>query len=338
MIDFHGWEMPVQFSSITQEHRAVRSGAGMFDLCHMGRLTLRGPGATAFLSRRVCRPLTDMEPGVVRYGLVLAEDGTVEDDVLVSREGPEQWHVVVNASNREKILALWRPALGALAMDDCTASQAMIAVQGPQARAHLASLGLDSEGLKYYRFADRPWRGITVRLSRTGYTGEDGCECFLPGARAAELWQELVRLGVQPCGLGARDTLRLEAGMPLYGQELDRSTTPVEAGLDFACGKAGGYIGERVVLEQLASGPPRRLVGLRMRERRVPRAHYPLHHGGTVVGSVTSGTLSPSLEAAIGMGYLPRAIALPGTAIEVDVRGELHQAEVVPLPFYKRPR
>jgi aminomethyltransferase len=338
MIDFHGWEMPVQFSAIAAEHRAVRTAAGMFDLCHMGRLTVSGAGATDFLARRVCRPLADMEPGVVRYGLVLAEDGTVEDDVLVSREGPEAWHVVVNASNREKILGLWRPALGTVTLGDHTGSQAMIAVQGPQARILLERLGLASDGLKYYRFRDLEWRGTSVRLSRTGYTGEDGCECFLPSTRAPELWQALAGAGVAPCGLGARDTLRLEAGMPLYGQELDRSTTPVEAGLAFACGTAGGYVGDRVVLGQLAHGAPRRLVGLRVRDRRVPRAHYPLRSGGTVVGAVTSGTLSPSLDAAIGMGYVPAALAEPGTVIEVDVRGEAHAAEVVPLPFYRRPR
>jgi aminomethyltransferase len=338
MIDFHGWEMPVQFSGIVAEHRAVRTAAGAFDLCHMGRLALHGPGAAAFLARRVCRPLLDMAPGVVRYALVLAADGTVEDDVLVSREGDESWHVVVNASNRARILALWQPELGSVRLEDLTASQAMIAVQGPQARTLLEGLGLASGGLGYYRFRDVPWRGSTVRLSRTGYTGEDGCECFLPADRAADLWQALIGAGVLPCGLGARDTLRLEAGMPLYGQELDRTTTPVEAGLTFACGTAGGYVGDAVVLRQLAEGAPRRLIGLRMRGRRVPRSHYPLRAGGAVVGAVTSGTLSPSLDAAIGMGYVPRALAEPGTVIEVDVRGEAHAAEVVPLPFYKRPR
>src|ERR1043165_1636480 len=221
--------MPVQFAGIAAEHQAVRGGCGLFDLGHMGRLILDGPHAATFLAKRVCRPLLDMAPGQVRYGLVLAADGTVEDDVLVSREAEARWHVVVNAGNREKILALWAPELtAAVGLRDVTAEQAMLAVQGPGAATLLASLGLDAAGLKYYRFADRAWRGTIVRLSRTGYTGEDGFECFLPTGRAVELWETVRAAGATLCGLGSRDSLRLEAGMPLYGHELDRATTPVE--------------------------------------------------------------------------------------------------------------
>jgi aminomethyltransferase len=338
MIDFHGWEMPVQFAGIAAEHQAVRSAAGLFDLCHMGRLHLGGPGAGTFLARRVCRPLLDMQPGQVRYGMVLAEDGTVEDDVLVSREAESSWHVVVNASNKDKILALWRPELGGVACRDLSEEQAMIAAQGPRALEHLAAIGLDGSPLKYYAFRDVAWRGTTVRLSRTGYTGEDGCECFLPRQRAAELWSALIEHGVAPCGLGARDTLRLEAGMPLYGNELDRSTTPIEAGLAFAVGKQGGFVGDRAVLAQLAGGVARNLVGLRMLDKRVPRSHYPVLKDGANVGQVTSGTLSPTLTAAIGMAYVATAHAEPGTRVEVDIRGTRVAAEVVKLPFYKRPK
>ncbi len=340
MVDFHGWEMPVQYSGIVPEHLAVRTACGAFDLCHMGRLRLAGPGATDALARAVCRPIRDMEHGVVRYALVLTDAGGVEDDVLVSREGPESWHVVVNASNRERILALWRPLLPTGSLTDVSAQEAMIALQGPRAIALLASLGLDAGALKPYRFIDASWRGARVRLSRTGYTGEDGCECFLPTARAAELWQAALERGATPCGLGARDTLRLEAGMPLYGNELDHGTTPVEAGLGFAVGKQGGYRGERVVLEQLAHGSARRLVGLRMAEKRVPRSHYPVLQGagGPQLGAITSGTLSPTLGAAIGMAYVPSAQAQPGTELAVDIRGTAVAATVVPLPFYKRAR
>jgi aminomethyltransferase len=337
IVDFHGWEMPVQFAGIVPEHQAVRGGCGVFDLGHMGRLHLDGDQALTFLSRRVCRSLTGMKPGQVRYGLVLAEDGTVEDDVLVSCESPTAWHVVVNASNKDKVLALWRPALPAgVALRDLSPEQAMIAVQGPGAEALLTGLGLAAAGSKYYTFVDRAWRGTTVRLSRTGYTGEDGFEAFLPSDRAVELWEAVRGAGAVPCGLGARDTLRLEAGMPLYGNELDRTVTPVDAGLAFAINKQGGFIGAERVLAQLARGPERQLVGLRMREKRVPRSHYPVLADGAAVGHVTSGTLSPTLGQAIGMAYVPVALATPGTALAVDVRGTAVPAEVVALPFYRR--
>lgn len=336
MIDFHGWDMPVQFAGIGAEHQAVRTAAGLFDLGHMGRLHLSGPGSAAFLAHQVCRPIAEMKPGQVRYGMVLAEDGTVEDDVLVSKEADDGWHVVVNSSNKDKILGLWAKHPPGVFCKDLSAEQAMVAAQGPLALERLAALGLDGRALKYYAFVDLAWRGTWVRLSRTGYTGEDGAECFVPAERAVELWRALVDGGVVPCGLGARDTLRLEAGMPLYGQELDRTTTPVEAGLAFAVGKQGGYIGDRVILDQLAKGAAQKLVGLRMREKRVPRTGYPVMLGNAAIGRVTSGTLSPTLGQAIGMAYLASEHAAAGSTVEVDVRGTRVPAEVVALPFYKR--
>ena len=333
-VDFHGWEMPVQFAGIVAEHHAVRSSCGIFDLGHMGRLAFKGNGALAFLERVVTRALGNMKPGQVRYGLVLAEDGTVEDDVLVSREGEHEWHVVVNASNRDKLLAIWQPMLSSVVTcRDLTLSQAMIAVQGPQAGTLLAGLGLDGRALKYYAFIDVAWRGTTVRLSRTGYTGEDGFECFVPADRVTELWQSVVNVGATLCGLGARDTLRLEAGMPLYGNELDRSVTPRDAALEFAVNPAGGFVGSVALA---ARQPTRRLVGIRCLEKRVPRTGYALHKDGSVVGRITSGTLSPTLGAAIGMAYVEVALATLGTTLEVDIRGTLVPAEVVALPFYKR--
>ena len=337
MIDFSGWDMPVQFSGITAEHQAVRSAAGVFDLGHMGRLTVSGVGSLAFLERQVCRPLADMRPGQVRYGLALAADGTVEDDVLVSRENEHDWHVVVNAGNREKIVAQWRTALPATAIfADITTDQAMIAVQGPSAPGLLARLGLGLEGLSYYAFRDAAWQGVPVRISRTGYTGEDGAELFMPTKHAEDLWRTVVSAGALPCGLGCRDSLRLEAGMPLYGHELDRSITPIEAGLAFAVNQAGGFIGDQAVLRQLSEGAPRRLVGLRCRDKRVPRQGYPVLHHGAQVGVITSGTLSPTLGAAIGMALVPTSLATAGTAVSVDVRGTLVPADIVSLPFYRR--
>ncbi len=334
-IDFNGWDMPVQFAGITAEHNTVRTACGVFDLGHMGRLHLQGPGALALLSRQVCRRLDDMTPGQVRYGLVLAEDGTVEDDVLVSREGEQSFHVVVNAGNCEKILARWQVLAGE-SLTDLTGRQAMIAVQGPLAAGILAGLGLDGRHLKYYSFVDRAWAGVDVRLSRTGYTGEDGFECFLPAESAEKFYEAVVAAGAVPCGLGCRDTLRLEAGMPLYGHELDRSVTPVEAGLAFALNKQGGFIGAEVVLRQAAEGTSKRLVGLRMKDKRVPRQGYAVLDHGTPVGVITSGTLSPTLGSAIGLAYVPSALAAIGSLVTVDVRGTACEAEVVPLPFYKR--
>lgn len=333
-VDFHGWDMPVQFAGITAEHAIVRTACGVFDLGHMGRLAFRGPGALAFLERVVTRAIHNMKPGQVRYGLVLAEDGTIEDDVLVSRESTDDWHVVVNASNREKLLELWLPILPAgVTCTDLTYSQAMIAVQGPKAAELLAGLGLDGRALKYYSFADAAWQGTTVRLSRTGYTGEDGFECFVATDRAEALWRAVVAAGAVPCGLGARDTLRLEAGMPLYGNELDRTVTPVDANLGFALNPAGGFIGAPA----LATRPvTQRLVGLRCVEKRVPRTGYAVRHAGATIGRITSGTLSPTLGQPIGMAYVALAQATPGTVVQIDIRGTQVDAEVVALPFYKR--
>lgn len=334
-IDFNGWDMPVQFAGITQEHQTVRTACGVFDLGHMGRLHLEGPGSLELLARQVCRRLDDLKPGQVRYGLVLAEDGTAEDDVLVSREGEQAFHVVVNAGNHQKILARWQ-VLAGKSLTDLTLDQAMIAVQGPAAAGLLAGMGLDGRHLKYYAFADLRWSGIPVRLSRTGYTGEDGFECFVPAAAQERFYQAVVAAGAVPCGLGCRDTLRLEAGMPLYGHELDRTTTPVEAGLGFAVNKHGGFIGAEVVLKQLADGPARKLVGLRMTDKRVPRQGYAVLKDGAPVGAITSGTLSPTLGVPIGMAYVPSTLSEVGTALQVDVRGSVCTAEVVALPFYKR--
>jgi aminomethyltransferase len=339
IIDFHGWQMPVQFAGITAEHQAVRTAAGTFDLGHMGRLRLDGPGAVKFLERHCTRRLADMKPGVVRYALVLAEDGTVEDDILVSRESVDSFHVVVNGANRVKILGLWKADLPAdVHLADISADQAMLACQGPRAMDRLAGLGLDGRSLKNYAFLDATWEGLPVRISRTGYTGEDGAELFIAAEHAPRLWKAVVAAGCQPCGLGCRDTLRLEAGMPLYGNELDRSVTPVEAGLGFAVRAEGGFIGAGRVLGHLNAGPPRKLVGIEVHDRRVPRHGYQILHNDAPVGVVTSGTLSPTLGKAIGMAYVPAELAATGTRVIVDIRGSRCAADIVPLPFYKRAR
>jgi aminomethyltransferase len=287
----------------------------------------------------VCRKVSDLAPGRGRYGLTLAADGTVEDDLLVLRLSADAFRVVVNAGNLPKILSLWRAALSAgTTLTDESAALAMIAVQGPQALAGLAALGLDGRDLKPYGVADQSWNGIPVRVSRTGYTGEDGAELEVPAAHAAALWSAVLAAGCAPCGLGCRDTLRMEAAMPLYGHELDRSATPVEAGLGWAVNPAGGFIGAERCLAQLASGPERRMVGLRMAEKRVPRQGYAVLANGVAVGAITSGTLSPTLGYALGMAYVPAAHAALGTALTVDLRGVQMAATVVAMPFYKRAR
>ncbi|MFW5698602.1 MAG: glycine cleavage system aminomethyltransferase GcvT [Planctomycetota bacterium] len=335
MIDFQGWDMPVQFAGIREEHLAVRGGCGAFDLGHMGRLRLHGPDALAFLESRISRKLGSMREGQVRYGLVLAADGTVIDDVLVSREGAESWHVVVNASNRSTIIDAWSCTTShdAFSLEDLTQEQAMIAVQGPQSVDLLAGLGLDGRELKYYSFCDCG----PVRLSRTGYTGENGYECFLPADQAEDLWQRLMDAGVTPCGLGARDTLRLEAGMPLYGNELDRQHTPIEAGLGFAVAKNKPYIGREVCARQRAKGTAVKLVGLISQGKRVARPGYEILAGQCAVGTITSGTLSPTLGHPIAMAYVATGSAATGAVLQVDIRGRATGSfTVVDLPFYRR--
>lgn len=339
MIDFHGWDMPVQFSSIIEEHHIVRRSCGIFDLGHMGRLSLQGSGAIDFLLKRTCRPLAKMLPGQVRYSLILNQDGCAEDDILISKESDESVHVVVNASNLNKILDLWADTgEDAVEISNLTSAQAMIAVQGPQAAGILASIGLPSDGLKYYQFKDLEWQNVTVRLSRTGYTGEDGFEVFIQSDQACAFWEAVRAAGGIPCGLGCRDTLRLEAGMPLYGNEIDTAHTPIEAGLNFAVGKHGGYQGAEVVLAQKEAGTERVLVGLKMDGKRAARHGYAvLDDGGKEIGVVTSGSLSPTLGYPIAMAYVPSTRSAVGSKVLIDLRGKSQlEAEVVALPFYKR--
>lgn len=336
--DFGGWDMPVQFTSIIAEHEAVRQRAGLFDLCHMGRLRVSGPSALAFLDEQVCRPLASMNIGQVRYGLICEADGGVIDDVLVSREGDSAFHIVVNAGNRETVVSRWQAALPSdCELIDLTHEQAMIAVQGPEAAAILKSLSLDSEGLGNYRFRDMTWNDISVRLSRTGYTGEDGFECFLPVNHAEDFWKAVAATSITLCGLGARDLLRLEAGMPLYGHEIDRTHSPVAAGLSFAVGKKGGYIGSEALAAEMEQGSKQVLVGLKIPGKRPAREGYAVLHAGTEVGKVTSGMFSPLFNAGIAMAYVPPALSEAGQELIISLRGRSEvPATVVPVPFYRR--
>lgn len=348
MVDFAGWSMPVQYGSIAEEHLAVRSAAGMFDVSHMGRLRFDGPNAAPLLDRLVTRRVQGMPPGKIRYALMTKPDGGILDDVLVyhlARPGSGTFfELVVNASNRLKLLEWIKPhveAVGGVDLQDETLTTAMIAVQGPQALALAQPLvGVDLSTLGYYTGAVTVVDSVEAIVSRTGYTGEDGCELIVPASQAMSLWERLVAAGVRAAGLGARDTLRLEAGMPLYGHELSESVNPWEAELAFAVNLAGRTFVGRDALERSQTAPARRRVGLTLDGKRVPREGYAVYASGASepAGTVTSGTFSPTLNRPIAMAYVRREVLESGASLEIDIRGQREPARIVPLPFYSRTR
>lgn len=350
LVDFAGWSMPVQYSSIVAEHNGARSAAALFDVSHMGRLRFSGPGAGEFLETLVTRRVSDMTPGQVRYALVINDSGGMLDDVLVYYlpHGEEGFShlMVVNASNREKIIAWINRRLAGrsdVRCTDITFDTAMIAVQGPLAVELVASRApdVDLAGMKYYHALETIVVDRHAIVSRTGYTGEDGFELILPAAAAPEVWEGILadgrEHGVMAAGLGARDTLRLEAGMPLYGHELSEELTPIEAGLNFAVNLDDRtFPGRDRLAEIKAAGPRRVRIGLELGGKRVPREHYPIFTGSEQVGEITSGTFSPTLQKPIAMGYVSPAHSTPGTELSIDIRGEKVPGHVVKLPFYRR--
>ena len=342
LVDFAGWEMPVQYTSITEEHTAVRTSVGLFDIAHMGRLVFSGPDACRLLDRLVTNDVASLEVGCVRYALVCRDDGGILDDVLVYRF-EDDFLLVVNASNRLKIVE-WieghREGYDA-EVTDWTAEWAMVAVQGPGAVEVVAAVSdIDVATMGYYRCAAASVLGHPARVSRTGYTGEDGFELIFPSEAGLIVWESLMAGGdTVACGLGCRDTLRLEAAMPLYGHELDEATDPYTAGLGFAVKPdAAEFIGREAVLVARDRADRSRRVGLRLDGRRIAREGAAIFNGDTGVGEVTSGTFSPTLEVVIAMAYVEPAAADVGTALEVDIRGKRVAAEVVKLPFYRRVR
>jgi aminomethyltransferase len=337
MVPFAGWDMPVQYAGIIEEHKAVRSGAGIFDIGHMARLSLHGTDALPLIEKLFTNSVQPMHEGQVKYGLVCNEAGGILDDILVTRY-VDHFGICVNASNREKIVAWIRQH--AMGMDaellDHTFTTAMIAVQGPRAVEMVAGLiGNDVKAMKYYYAKHSRYKGHVCIVSRTGYTGEDGYELVVQNTYAEDLWIDLHDAGVVACGLGARDTLRLEAAMPLYGHELTEEITPLQAQLAWAVKfDKGDFVG-RTALDLAKAGPTVR-VGMELEGKRAAREGSGLFAGDTAIGTVTSGSFVPHLEKSITMGYVPPEYAAVGTPILVDVRGSKLPAKVVPMPFYKR--
>ena len=348
LVDFAGWEMPIQYGSIVSEHQATREAVGMFDVSHMGRFCFTGGGALACLDSLLTRNVKSLVPGQVRYSMLTNNDGGVLDDVLVSHlqvNDQSFYWLVVNASNRKKLFDWIEPRIGKydVTFTDETLNTAMIAVQGPNALE--VADGLFTEGkpsdLSYYTASNGVLNGVPVTVSRTGYTGEDGVEFVMPSADATTIWQRLIdathHVGGRAAGLGARDTLRLEAGMPLYGHELSEQINPFQAGLGFAVHlKDRNFPGSDALREVRRTGPARVRVGLRLDGKRVPREQYPILESEQEVGVVSSGTFSPTLQQPIAMGFVAPEFAAAGTELDIDIRGRATPARVVELPFYKR--
>ncbi|MDU4698596.1 MAG: glycine cleavage system aminomethyltransferase GcvT [Paenibacillus sp.] len=347
-IDFGGWELPVQFSGIQKEHEAVRERAGLFDVSHMGEFYVEGPEAERFLQRLTTNDVTLLEPGKAQYTLLCYSNSGVVDDLLIYKLDEGTYMLVVNASNIEKDWDWLRQHLptDGVTMRNASDETALLAIQGPLAASLLSPLceGQDPAVLRPFTFIrEARISGIPALLSRTGYTGEDGFELYVAAEEAAALWDVLLEAGephgLLPAGLGARDTLRFEACLPLYGQELGPQISPLEAGLNrFVKLEQGDFIGRDVLIQQRDEGIPRRLVGLEMIDRGIPRTHYPVFAEGSEepIGEVTTGTQSPTLKKNLGLAILASRYTEPGTTVEVEIRGKRLKAQVIPLPFYRR--
>jgi aminomethyltransferase len=339
IVEFGGWDMPIQYTTIIDEHTAVRTAAGLFDISHMGRLSFGGPDALDLIQRVYTNNAATMKDMQARYGLICNAGGGIRDDVLVYR-WPYGWAMVVNASNREKIVAWLHEHKGSrnVQIMDQTLDTCMVAVQGLKALEVVRGLTeADAEKLAYYYAAPTRCLGQQCVISRTGYTGEDGVEIMIGKQHATALWEELVRRGAKPCGLGARDTLRLEAAMPLYGHELGEDIDPLQAGLAWAVKfDKGDFIGRDALLKRREDKTLPVRVGLELEGKRIAREGATVTANGQPVGRVTSGTFAPTLQKALAMAYVAPAQASAGTTLAVDVRGKPEAAKVVPLPFYKR--
>jgi len=342
MVDFAGYDLPVQFRGIIPEHLRVRTTVGVFDVSHMGRIEVRGKDALAFINRLTTNDASKLAVNQAQYSVLCYPDGGIVDDLVVYRLA-DHYLLVVNGANNEKDTAWLREHLaGNVQMENVTEAQAQLAIQGPKAESvmqKVCSIPLSPVG--FYWAASCEVAGVKAVVSRTGYTGEDGFEAYFPAASASAVWDAIFAAGkefdIEPIGLGARDTLRMEMKMALYGSDIDRTTNPLEAGLSWvvALDKPEGFIGSDVLGRVEAEKPARRLVCLEMQDRSIARPHYPILAQGQPVGAVTSGTLSPSLNQGIALGYVKRRFAKAGTEVQIDVRGRGAPALIVKPPFYK---
>jgi aminomethyltransferase len=342
MVNFFGFAMPLQYTSIVAEHRRVRSTVGMFDLSHMGEIVIRGPDALDFVQRMTVNDASTLDAGDIQYSAMCYPHGGIVDDLLVYRL-EESYLLVVNASNIDKDYDwLHEHRRGSVELENHSDDYALLAVQGPRAQAVLAKLtDADLDSLRYYHFRQGRAADMPMIISRTGYTGEDGFELYVTPSEAPHLWDAVLEAGrehqLEPVGLGARDSLRLEMKYALYGQDIDETTTPLEAGLSWITKlDKGDFVGREALLEQKERGPTRRLIGFEMKERAIPRPGYALIVGREKLGQVTSGIFSPSLSRGIGTGYLPIQYAAVGTEIDVLIRNQSLNAQVVKTPFYRQ--
>lgn len=344
MIEFFGWEMPVEYGGIIEEHLAVRTAAGLFDVSHMGEILVRGKDALALVQHLTPNDAARLAPFQAQYSALMTPQGTFVDDLLVYCLGPQEYLLVPNAANSDKDYA-WIVAHQAgfdAVVENVSDRYSQLAIQGPKAQEILQPLtGIDLSALKRFWSARGKVSGRDSLVSRTGYTGEDGFEVYTLAADPEVVWAEIMKaggpLGLLPVGLGARDTLRLEACLMLYGNDIDETTTVLEADLKWIIKfKKGDFLGRDVLEKQMTEGIKRKIVGFELRERGIPRPHYPVYVKGSKAGEVTSGTFSPYLKKSIGLVYLPVEYTEPGAQIEVEIRDKTVSAEVVPTPFYKR--
>ncbi|MBS4173445.1 glycine cleavage system aminomethyltransferase GcvT [Bacillus sp. FJAT-49736] len=345
-IDFGGWELPVQFSSIKEEHEAVRTKAGLFDVSHMGEFTVKGKDSLAFLQKMMTNDVSKIADGGAQYTAMCYENGGTVDDLLVYKNSDEDYLLVVNAANIEKDFSwLLDHVSGDVVLENISDSLAQLALQGPKAEEILQKLVGNKElsEIKFFKFSPNvELNGVTALVSRTGYTGEDGFEIYCNKEDAVMLWKAILDAGkedgVLPCGLGARDTLRFEATLPLYGQELSSDISPLEAGIGFAVkvGKEADFIGKAALQSQKEAGLLRKLVGVEMIDRGIPRHGYKVFVNDSEVGEVTSGTQSPTFKTNIGLALVNTEYSEIGQEVEIEIRGKLLKAKVVPTPFYKK--
>lgn len=345
MIDFGGWYMPVQYTSILEEHETVRTKAGLFDLFHMGEFWLSGPDAMANIQRIVCQDVEAISDRQIVYTPMCRPDGSIVDDLLVYRWNPEKFLLVVNAANIDKDYAWISSQLSDdVQFEDHSKFTGLIAIQGPKAQEILQKLTRQNlKAIKFYWFTDGKVNGVPSIISRTGYTGEDGFELYFPADKCVEIWNALMEagkdLGIRPIGLGARDTLRLEARLMLYGNDIHDGTNPIEANLDWTVKMSkGSFTGSDVLRKQKENGTAKTLVGFEMAKGPAPRHGYPVLSNGRKVGDVTSGTMSPTLKKNIGLAYVPPSLKAIGSKFDIEIRGKSIPATVISTPFYQRPK